>query len=287
MSRLRFGPAGKPIEYKGSMQGVPKFLREIGLNALEYQAVRGVRISEEKARELGIEAKKYNIVLSIHAPYYINLGSPVKKVIESSIQRLKESIQAGLWMNATVIVFHPGYYKGVTPSEALENVINALKIVEEYRELIKATHVWLGPETTGRTSQVGTVDENIAICKEISNCKPVVDWAHIYARSMGKYITSIDHVIEVIEKIERELGKKAVSPLHMHFSKIEYGKGGEREHHTLSEEGYGPDFNIVCKGLVETGVDGVIISESPILEKDAIVMKNICKELCGVECIAD
>ncbi len=287
MPRYRFGPAGKPVDYRGDMVGVPEFLHSIGLNAFEYQAVRGVRISEEKARKLGEEARKYDVLLSLHAPYYINFGSPKEETRRASIERLKASIRACSWMGAYIAVFHPGYYKGVTPEEALRNTIACLKEVEEYRSSIGADNVWIGPETTGKTSQLGTLDENIAICREIDKCKPVIDWAHMYARSMGEYITSVDHVIEVIEKIERELGTEAVKPLHMHFSRIEYGKGGEREHHTLAEKDYGPDFEIVCRGIVETGVDIVVISESPILEKDAIVMRDICSRLCGVECIAN
>jgi deoxyribonuclease-4 len=34
----------------------------------------------------------------------------------------------------------------------------------------------------------------------------------------------------------------------------------------------------VCKAYVETGIDGVIISESPILEQDALVMKRVCEK---------
>lgn len=285
MTKYYFGPAGKPIGYRGSMIGVPKFLYELGLNALEYQAVRGVKISEDKAHKLGEEASKYNVLLSLHAPYFINLGSPKETTVQASIKRLIDSVRAAYWMNAYIVVFHPGYYKDTTPEEALKRAIKALREVVEYRRGLGAESVWLGPETTGKITQLGTLEENIAICREIDKCKPVIDWAHLHARSLGSYIVDTSHVIEVIELVERELGTQAVKPLHMHFSRIEYGKGGEREHHTLAEEEYGPDFEIVCKGVVETGIDAVFISESPVLEKDAIAMKNICTKLCGAECI--
>ncbi len=287
MPRFRFGPAGKPVEYKGDMTGVPEFLRKLGLNALEYQAVRGVRIREEKARKLGEETKKYDVLLSIHAPYYINFGSPKPETVNASIRRLNDSIRAANWMEAYIVVFHPGYYKDTTPGEALKRAIEALKQVEEYRRSIGADKVWLGPETTGKVTQLGTLEENIALCREIDRCKPVVDWAHMYARSFGEYITTKDHVLEVVELIEKELGTQAVKPLHMHFSRIEFGKGGEKEHHTLAEKEYGPEFEVVCSGLTEAGVEGVFISESPILEKDALVMRGICSRLCGAECVAD
>ncbi|MCE4615288.1 MAG: deoxyribonuclease IV [Desulfurococcales archaeon] len=280
MPRLRFGPAGKPVSSKGPMEKVPEYLYKIGLDALEYEAVRGVRISEEKANLLGKEAAKYDITLSMHAPYYINLASKEKEKVEASRRRLFEAIRASHWMNAYAVVFHPGYYKGWPSKEyAVKKIIDQLQKLEEEVKSQGYTRPWVAPETTGKDTQVGSVDDTIEICKSIEKCRPAVDWAHLYARNQGKAVLSIDDVINVIDKIEKELGLYAVKPLHAHFSKIEYGKGGEKMHHTLREEEYGPDWVIVCKAYLMTGIDGVIISESPILEKDAQYMIGLCKEV--------
>ncbi|MEM1768112.1 MAG: TIM barrel protein [Desulfurococcaceae archaeon] len=289
MTRFWFGPAGKPITLKTSdILKAPGFLREIGLNAMEYEAVRGVKISEDKARAFGEEAVKNNILLSLHAPYFINLASIKKSTVEASIKRLIESVQASFWMKSYIVVFHPGYYKDApSKREAVEWVVKNLKPVVEYIVENKIENVWLGPETTGKTSQIGSVEEVIEISRRLEYVKPVIDWAHLYARHGGEFIKSIDDVLTVLEKLERELGEIAVKPLHSHFSKIEYGKGGEKVHHNLSEREYGPDFSIVCKALCETGVDTVFISESPVLEQDAIIMKNICIETCGAKCIVE
>ena len=278
MGRVRFGPAGKPVEFKGAMERVPEFLRGIGLDALEYEAVRGVRISEAKARLLGEEARKHDIVLSMHAPYYVNLASPDEDTVRRSLKRLYESMVAAEWMGAYIVVVHPGYYKGNSSErEALERVVKAFNtLIESLPSWVKTPEV--GPETMGKTSQVGSLEEVIEICERVPRCRPCVDWAHLYARSEGSFVTSVDQVIKAVEEIERRLGSRAVRPLHTHFSKIEYGRGGEREHHTLSEEGYGPEWKIVCQAYKETGIDAVVISESPVLEKDAILMKRICME---------
>lgn len=288
MPRFWFGPAGKPITLKSAdILKAPSFLREMGLNAMEYEAVRGVNIREDKARALGQEARANGVKLSLHAPYFINLAGK-KDVVEGSIRRLNESVEAAYWMEAYVVVFHPGYYKDApTKRDALKKVIDNLQPVAEYRSQIGATNVWLGPETTGKTSQVGDLTEVIEISRHIDGVRPVVDFAHLYARSEGKFITSRDHVVQVINAIEKELGTWALKPLHVHFSKIEYGKGGEREHHNLDEEGYGPDFSIVCSVLCEQGVDAVIISESPVLEQDALVMMRMCREICGDNCVVE
>ena len=278
MLKIRFGPAGKPLNFKGDIVKVPEYLKNIDLEALEYEAVRGVKISEEKARRLGEEAKKYDIVLSMHAPYFINLAGS-EDVINRSLQRLRQALIAAEWMGAYAIVFHPGYYKGnKSKEEAVRKVIEALKnLMEEVSDTI--TRPQIAPETTGKTSQVGDVDEVIEICRNVPRCRPCVDWAHLHARYQGNFIRSVDDVLRVIEKIERELGSSAVNPLHTHFSKIEFGKGGEKEHHTLGEKEYGPEWEHVCKAYLETGISAVVISESPILDRDAILMKKVCQSL--------
>ncbi len=278
--RMRFGPAGKPVDMKsGDYVKAVEYVAKEGLDAMEYEAVRGVRISESKARAIGEAAKRYDVLLSMHAPYYVNFASPEEQTIKKSQERLIAAVRASYWMGAYAVVFHPGYYKGNSSrEEALRRTIESLKPVIEWMKQEGVKGVWIAPETTGKSSQVGDVDEVIAICRELDMARPAVDWAHLHARSEGVFPASEDDVIRVIEKIERELGSWAVKPLHTHFSKIEYGKGGEREHHTLAEDDYGPDWRIVCRAYKETGIQGVIISESPILDKDALVMKRICQE---------
>ena len=281
MKRLWFGPAGKPLSFKSSkIEKVPEFLSSIGLDAFEYEAVRGVKISEEKARKLGEEAEKYGIVMSLHAPYFINLASKEEEKVEASIKRIIQSMIAAEWMNAYIVVIHTGYYKGWKDKrEALAKAIEGYKrVLEELPSWVKKPS--LGPEVMGRRSAIGDLDEVIEICRAIGErCRPTVDWAHLHARYLGEHVRTIDDVLKVIETIERELGSYAVNPLHTHFSKIEFNKGGEKEHHTLSEEEYGPEWDVVCKAYVETGIKGVIISESPILEQDALLMKEKCLEI--------
>ena len=279
MARIRYGPAGKPVDYKGDMEGVPSFLKSLGLDAFEYEAVRGVRISEARARRLGEECESNGVIVSMHAPYYINLSSPDKSVVERSIKRLLDSMIAAEWMGAYVVVVHTGYLKGnKSREEALRRAIDS------YRRLMDllpswVRKPWVSPEVMGKVSQVGDIDDVIEICRSVDRCKPTVDWAHLYARYEGRRVNSVDDVIRVIELIERELGSEAVKPLHTHFSKIEYGRGGEREHHTLSEEGYGPEWDVVCRAYLETGIEAVVISESPVLERDAVLMRDHCRRV--------
>ena len=63
------------------MPTVPALLREEGLDALEYQAVRWgqtTQIKQLEADKLGLEAKREDVLLSLHGSYYINLAGEKK-----------------------------------------------------------------------------------------------------------------------------------------------------------------------------------------------------------------
>jgi len=77
---LLFGPAGVPHASKErSTAGGIKTVKELGLDAMEVQFVRGVKMGEETARNVGMVAESLGIVLSVHAPYYINLNAGEEK----------------------------------------------------------------------------------------------------------------------------------------------------------------------------------------------------------------
>ena len=188
---------------------------------------------------------------------------------------------------STLLVFLLAAFLAVSSSLITKALVDVEKMARHMKEITEwmkqrgIRGVWLAPETTGKTSQVGDLDEVIKMCREVDLCKPTIDWAHLYARYRGHFVTSVDDVVKVIDKLEKELGTYAVKPLHTHFTRVEFGEGGEREHHTMAETQYGPDFEVVCQAYKELGVNAVVISESPLLDKDALVMKHVC---CGRYC---
>jgi deoxyribonuclease-4 len=269
---IRLGPAGIPIACKGcdTAKGVKK-VAELGLNAMEVEFVRGVNLSRDKAKKVGEIAKEVNVALSVHAPYYVNLASEDEKKIKDSIKRIMDSLDRGELMHASVVVVHAAYY-GKDKAKAEQKVWEACEKISGEIE----KHGWdikLGLETTGRRSQWGTLDEIVELCKKIKNCVPVIDFAHIYARQGGV----IDYG-EIFKKI-KALKLKHV---HSHFSGIKFKKaldGGDEREHLPIKKSKGPDFKELAKEILKRKINITIISESPILEKDALYMKEIFEEL--------
>ena len=76
----------------------------------------------------------------------------------------------------------------------------------------------------------------------------------------------------------RRLGEKRASAIHIHFSKIEYGKSGEIRHLTLADNLYGPEYETLAEIIDEYKMSPVIICESKeIMSDDALLMKKCHK----------
>ncbi|HVP15815.1 MAG TPA: TIM barrel protein [candidate division Zixibacteria bacterium] len=275
----RFGPAGVPPSFrfmKAALADVPRLLQEEGLDAFEYEAVRwgkNPQIKKEDAEELGLAAKEKDVWLSLHGSYFINFCG-AKQIVEASKQRLIACVTAANWMNAHVVVFHPGFYGENSPKQAFCVCLKALQEVAENIRSLGIRDVKIGPETMGRLFQLGSLDEVMRLCEMVEQTQLVIDWSHLHAREQGRFRT-VDDFRRVVEEVEIRLGTDVVENIHCHFTKIEFTGKGEKRHHTLEETRYGPKFEMLAKVISEFRLKPVIISESPILDIDAAKMRDI------------
>jgi len=270
-----FGPAGRPIDFKGSAYKACRYIAEEGLMAFEYQGGRGLRIGEKSANILKEDSIKEDILVSLHAPYYINLSALEDKKLATSVETLLNAARIAEWMGAYRIVFHPGYYSKNNPSDALSIAKGAINTLFERLSEEGITEYTFAPETTGKRSQLGNIDEIIDICSNFDNFEPTIDFAHIHARGRG-YIQKKEDYNCVLSKLENGLD---IDRLHCHFTRIEYTSSGERKHHTFEEEEYGPELKWLLESFIENDWKATIICETPILDKDALKMKKLYESL--------
>lgn len=276
---IRFGPAGNAQAFHdagySSSLDMPEFLDKVGLNAYEYQCGRGVNIKESFCRKLAEAAMQHDIALSIHAPYFINLATPESKVQESSMNHLRKSLVAAQAMGAGRIVVHPGSVgKGNARQEA---VTRAMKLLERVVEDLIPDYpgIMLCIETMGKINQVGTLEEVIELCKLDQCLMPTVDFGHLHARGLGA-VKGGDDFEEILHRIDVGLGAEVVKNLHIHFSPIEYSKGGEVRHRTFAEKEYGPHFQPLAEIIARDQLTPVIISESAGTQvEDALLMQEL------------
>lgn len=256
---ILLGPAGS--SGLGNEKGLER-CKELALDCMEIEFTYGVRMKNEEAKKIGDIAKKFKISLSVHAPYYINLNSAEKEKITASKKRIIDSCERGHHLGAKYIIFHAAFYQ---KSSAEETYAQVKKEIVDLQKTIKKNQ-WdmiLCPETTGKISQFGSLDELIRLAKE-TGCGICIDFAHLEARNNGK----ID-IDEVCRKIKPIKDKTA------HFSGIEYGEKGEKRHLITKEE----SIKSLLKALVKYNISIRIVNESPDPFGDALKSKNILSKL--------
>ncbi|MBR9675713.1 TIM barrel protein [Candidatus Woesearchaeota archaeon] len=252
---ILIGPGGS--EGLGAEKGITN-TKEHGLNLMEVEFTHGVNMNNEKAKIIGDIAKKNNFLLTIHAPYFINLASEEKIKVEASKKRILDSVERGYHMSAKYVVFHPGFYQGrdkeVVYQKIKEEIIELIKIIKENGW----DKVELAPEITGKHSAFGDLDELLRLKKE-TGCQITIDFSHLYARNLGK----IDYA-QVIKKLPKKF--------HAHFSGITFTEKGERMHIDTTPEFFKPLRDELKK--IEDTHQITIINESPQPLRDAVMMRE-------------
>lgn len=248
MNKIRIGPSGVgPVS-----EIIPNLKKysELGLTAAEISFTYSIYIKLSDAKKIAEAAKKYNIRLSIHAPYFINLNSDEQEKIEASKQRILKCCEIGNLLGAKKIVLHSGFYSKHTPEETYTKIKKS--IVELMSEI--KTNKWdveLAPEIMGKINVFGSIDEISKLSKE-TGCSFTIDFAHILARYKK---TMFEEVIKSFPQKD----------WHCHFSGIEYNDKGERKHIKTPDEGWKELLN----KLKKLDKDITIVNESPNPVEDA------------------
>ena len=281
---IKFGPSGFSDDYESlhkSTEEMPNWLKEHGLNCYELSFTNGVRLSDETAKKYGKVFKDANIEVSVHAPYFINFSNPDPDAIEKSNMYIIASLQKMQLLNSKKLVFHPGTMLKLTRKEAFDNVYNNIKNLMKILDEYNFGEFYLCPETMGKHGQIGTAEEIAKICAIDNRLIPTIDFGHINAFTGGglKSEEDFENVFNVFKKYLGDRFKK----VHIHFSKIEYGKKGEIRHLTFEDNQFGPEFDNLAKVLKKLDIDSCVISESRGSQTaDAVTMQNIYNDAAKI-----
>ena len=166
MEKLYFGTAGIPLstEPSDTINGIKK-CRELGLGSMELEFVRNVHVSKEKAPEVKKTAEKENVQLTAHGSYFINLNANEPEKRGASRARILQAAKILDMCGGYSVCFHAAYRMESTENEAYKNVKEQMKkIMDEIKTM--GLKVWIRPETAGKLSQFGNLDELIRLSLE-------------------------------------------------------------------------------------------------------------------------
>lgn len=281
-----FGPAGNSasfFEKRFALGDVPEYILEKGLDVYEYQCGRGVKIKTENAAAFGALCAEKGVGLSIHAPYYISLSGAEERVRLGSIRYVRESAIAIKAMGGRRIVLHSGSCGKFSRQEALALAKQTMLLIIDMMDNEGFSQLTLCPETMGKINQLGTLEEVLELCSLDERIYPCIDFGHLNARTHGGIKTEEDYVA-ILDAVANRLGAQRAGAFHSHFSRIEYGEGGERRHLTFADTQYGPDYRPLLKLVAQRGLAPTFICESDETQaEDAAEMKKYYLSLLGEE----
>jgi deoxyribonuclease-4 len=256
-TNIKIGAAGS--DGLGYVKALKRAAR-MGLGCVEVAFTYGVRMKPEEAEAVGSAARTQNIVLSVHAPYYINLAADDPMKLTASKERILSSCHMAAIMGARNVVFHPGFYQGRSSEKTFGRIARE---VEKLQAFIQKNRwaVVLCPETTGKPSQFGSLDECLLLARK-TGCSFTVDFSHLLARAAGR----LDYG-DVLDQLPHRF--------HAHFSGIEYGPKGERRHLKTTPKFFLP----LAEALIRRSIEATLINESPRPYLDAAMMKRVVGRL--------
>lgn len=276
---IRFGPSGngKIFYEEGHKHTIeaPKWCSDHGLKAYEYSFGRGFTLKPETAELIGKEAIKNDVLISVHAPYYISLGNENIETYDKNVGYILKSLDYLKLFGAKKIVVHTGSCGKLSREKAFEVAKKQMDYVLDNYYKKGYDGLFICPETMGKSMQLGTVKEVVEMCKMDKCLIPTFDFGHINCFTQGS-LKGFEDYKNILDYTLAELGEYKTKNLHIHFSKIEYGEKGEIKHLTLDDKVFGPEFEPLAKVIKAMNLEPSIISESKeIMMEDAIKLKNI------------
>lgn len=269
--KLNFLTAGMPIATgKGSYNKALSVLQDLSLDGMELEFVHGVRMSDYNRALVKKASEEKGLIFTAHAPFYVNLNSKEEEKIDASVARIFETAVAGRDSGAFSITFHAAFYLGQEKDVVYNQVKKQIKRIIDLMEQ-ENFKIWIRPETTGKSTQWGDLDEIIKLSNEFEYVLPCIDFSHLHARTAGEYNT-YDEFSYILDSIGNKIGHYALENFHGHLAGIEYTAKGERQHLNLKDS----DMNYIdlLKVLKEFDVKGALVCESPNIEGDAILLKE-------------
>ena len=217
--------------------------------------------------EIGHMAKRMDVSVSLHTPYYMDLGSnnELTDICFDSIRH------AGIIVNALqgdIVVTNLGLYTGKPSDEEMdENIFaNVAMLMDWWSD--NGLKPKLGVEITGQKSVFGSLEQVLDLCEQVDGVVPVVNFPHHHSRTMGSLMEPEDF-LNLLEEVE----PYCKGSIHTEFAGVEH-EGGNETRLTPIKKG-DLKFEYLAEALCDMKKNVTVISGSPLLEHDATYMRII------------
>jgi deoxyribonuclease-4 len=232
---------GAHVSAAAGLWNAPKNAAAIGCEVLQMfsrppQGGKPSPITDEVAQKFKSAMKEFGIERAyIHTPYFINLASKEKRIVEGSISVIRDELERGSALGCHAVMFHPGSAKDVGQAKGVSMVIEGLnRIVDGYKGRCQL----LIEISAGAGAIMGDSFEEIAAFlngadrgKDIGVC---FDTQHAFAS--GYDLRTKETVTQTFDLFDKLIGLKKLVASHCNDSKVELG--GHKDRHEHLGKGY-------------------------------------------------
>ncbi len=216
---------------------------------------------------IGRSAKWLDVNLSIHTPYYMDLGSD-SVLADECLQSIQNAALVLDALGGDIVVTSLGIYGKDQKREDVDDAIyGSVEYLTEWWEE-HGLKPRFGVEVTGQQEVFGSLEQVLDLCEEFPGVTPVVNFSHHHSRTNGS-LMDVDDFKDVLNDVMPYSDGR----IHAAFVGVEYEDGNERRL-TPIKKGY-LKFEPLADALIEMKPNATIVSTSPLLEHDAMYMRII------------
>ena len=217
--------------------------------------------------EIGDIAKRLDVNISLHTPYYMDLGSN-NDLTESCIDSIRRAAVIVNALDGEVVVTNLGLYTGKIPDDEID--ANIEENVAEIMKWWKSNKIKpkLGVEITGYQSVYGSLEQILELCDSIKGVVPVINFPHHHSRTNGS-LAEADDFMDLLKQVEPYCKER----IHTVFAGVEYEDHNEKRLTPIKKGDL--KFEPLAEALCELKPEATVISASPLLEHDAMYMRII------------
>ena len=237
--------------------------------------VSGVTDSFGELYSIGDLARRLDVSLSLHTPYYMDLGSN-NELTDNCIDSIRYSAVVANALGANVVTTNLGLYNpNIDMDEADENIINNVAMIMDWWN-DNGLKPKLGIEITGKDNIFGSLEQVLDICEQIDGVIPVINWPNYYSRSRPSTWNADEIQSWEVEDFQYAIEQAALfndGKVHTLFSGIEQRNSSDVRLSPIKKGAL--KFETLAECLIDMKPDITIISSSPLLEHDAMYMRTI------------
>lgn len=271
---------GAHVSIAGGLQNAPKNASALECECFQIftrspQGGPAPSISEKIISEFLSNCKKNNIKeWVVHAPYYINLASPLQKIRSNSIEIIRNELERASLIKASYVMFHIGSAKGLTRNQAMKYVVDCMKrILDGY----KGDSELLIEISAGAGEIIGDNFEEIAYILDHVGEKVGVCFDTQHAFGSGYDLRTTQAVKDTFDLFDKIIGIEKLKMSHCNDSKVNLGEHKDRHEHIgegqIGLEGFKALF--VEKTLKH--INWYLETEHDKIKKDIKILKEIRK----------